>query len=50
MLVLITLLAFAVLVFLVLVSLIVFSGTIEARKKGRDQDRPDTSRPGPTGQ
>ena len=41
MVVLLGLLGFAVLIYVSMIGLILFSGTIEARKKGRDQDRPD---------
>ncbi|WP_338608754.1 hypothetical protein V6617_02050 [Pelagibacterium nitratireducens] len=48
--VLIAILMFAVFIFVLMIGLILFSGTFEARKRPRDQDRPDASniaQPGP---
>lgn len=48
--ILITILLMAFLIFVFMMGLILFSGVIEARKRPRDQDRPDasdTAQPGP---
>lgn len=48
--ILIAILLLAFLIFVFMIGMILFSGAIEARKRPRDQDRPDapdTAQPGP---